>query len=249
MIKIFRTIRQRMLKENRFSRYFLYAIGEIVLVVIGILIALQVNNWNESNRTQARVKIALHALRSDLVQDTLLVSMKLPEVIDHQRLNESLRARIAKPGADPDTLLEIARHKFNPTWTSLIAYNTNAYSSLNDMGLLESIKDPLKAHIKTFYTEKAYLGNLVERATNDYRSKVASYVDTYSFGSTALHDQGQLIDSLIWSDVDLAHLAARFQGLSNFKRILFTQTREELEYSRTNSVLLIQEIDQYLNEQ
>ena len=48
MIKIFRTIRQRMLTENRFSRYFIYAIGEIVLVVVGILIALQVNNWNNA---------------------------------------------------------------------------------------------------------------------------------------------------------------------------------------------------------
>ncbi|WP_432410545.1 hypothetical protein [Rasiella sp. SM2506] len=54
MIKFFRKIRQRLVVENkpalpagRFSKYFLYAIGEIVLVVIGILIALQLNTWNE----------------------------------------------------------------------------------------------------------------------------------------------------------------------------------------------------------
>lgn len=47
MIKFFRKIRKQLLTENRFSRYFVYAIGEIVLVVIGILIALQLNNWNE----------------------------------------------------------------------------------------------------------------------------------------------------------------------------------------------------------
>ena len=50
MIKFFRKIRQRMLKENKFSKYLFYAIGEIVLVVIGILIALQINNWNESRK-------------------------------------------------------------------------------------------------------------------------------------------------------------------------------------------------------
>ncbi len=49
MIKIFRKIRQKMLTENKFSKYFLYAIGEIVLVVIGILIALQVNNLNNES--------------------------------------------------------------------------------------------------------------------------------------------------------------------------------------------------------
>ncbi len=48
MIKFFRKIRQNMIKENKFSKYFLYAIGEIILVVIGILIALQINNWNEN---------------------------------------------------------------------------------------------------------------------------------------------------------------------------------------------------------
>ena len=50
MIKFFRKIRQRLLSENKYSKYLLYAIGEIVLVVIGIMIALQVNNWNQSRK-------------------------------------------------------------------------------------------------------------------------------------------------------------------------------------------------------
>ena len=57
MIKFFRKIRQNLLMENlsdeqvgKTSKYFKYAIGEIVLVVIGILIALQINNWNEENK-------------------------------------------------------------------------------------------------------------------------------------------------------------------------------------------------------
>jgi hypothetical protein len=55
MIKIFRKIRQNMIKENKASKYLLYAIGEIILVVIGILIALQLNNWNE-NAKQSRIE-------------------------------------------------------------------------------------------------------------------------------------------------------------------------------------------------
>lgn len=51
MLKIFRRIRQRLLSENRVSKYLIYAIGEIILVVIGILIALQINTWN-NNRIQ-----------------------------------------------------------------------------------------------------------------------------------------------------------------------------------------------------
>jgi len=48
MIKYFRKIRQQLLKENKFSRYLFYAIGEIFLVVIGILIAMQINNLNKA---------------------------------------------------------------------------------------------------------------------------------------------------------------------------------------------------------
>ncbi len=47
MIKAFRKIRQNLIMENKTSKYFKYAIGEILLVVIGILIALQINTWNK----------------------------------------------------------------------------------------------------------------------------------------------------------------------------------------------------------
>ena len=50
MIKFFRKIRKSLLVENRFTKYLLYAIGEIVLVVIGILIALYINNNNEQKK-------------------------------------------------------------------------------------------------------------------------------------------------------------------------------------------------------
>lgn len=58
MIQFFRRIRQRLLSENKFSKYLLYAIGEIFLVVIGILIALQINNWNEW-RKDRKVEVKL----------------------------------------------------------------------------------------------------------------------------------------------------------------------------------------------
>ena len=52
MIKFFRKIRQKLLSENKFSKYLIYAIGEVVLVVIGILLALSVNTWNENRKQE-----------------------------------------------------------------------------------------------------------------------------------------------------------------------------------------------------
>jgi uncharacterized membrane protein YgaE (UPF0421/DUF939 family) len=66
MIKFFRKIRQSLLIENKLSRYLLYAIGEIVLVVIGILIALQVNNWNEGRKELAKSHEILREIAENL---------------------------------------------------------------------------------------------------------------------------------------------------------------------------------------
>ena len=66
MIKFFRHIRKKLLSENKFSKYLLYAIGEIVLVVIGILIALQINNWNENRKQNIREYAVLEELKQGL---------------------------------------------------------------------------------------------------------------------------------------------------------------------------------------
>ena len=71
MIKFFRRIRQKILSENQFSKYLFYSIGEIVLVVIGILIALQINNWNEyqkERKTEVKVMKELEENLQDNIQ-------------------------------------------------------------------------------------------------------------------------------------------------------------------------------------
>ena len=65
MIKFFRKIRQNLLIENKTGKYLKYAIGEIILVVIGILIALQINNWNEARKDKITEQKVLKTLRSD----------------------------------------------------------------------------------------------------------------------------------------------------------------------------------------
>jgi hypothetical protein len=69
MIKFFRNIRKKLLAENKFSKYLIYAIGEIVLVVIGILIALQINNWNEDRKKRDLELSTLAELKSNLLAD------------------------------------------------------------------------------------------------------------------------------------------------------------------------------------
>ena len=66
MIKFFRNIRQNLMTENKFSKYLLYAIGEIVLVVIGILIALQLNTWNAERIQEKEINATLTGILAEI---------------------------------------------------------------------------------------------------------------------------------------------------------------------------------------
>ncbi len=76
MIKFFRHIRQRYISEGKTKKYLLYAIGEIVLVVIGILIALSINNWNENQKQKKQLDAIYTSVEQNLKTD--LKNIKLP---------------------------------------------------------------------------------------------------------------------------------------------------------------------------
>ena len=80
MVSAIRKIRKRLLEQNRFKRYIFYAIGEIFLVVIGILIALQINTWSKENQNLKLEKSLLEDFKSDLIIQKELVN----EQIDYE---------------------------------------------------------------------------------------------------------------------------------------------------------------------
>ena len=86
MINFFRRIRKKMADDNRPLKYMRYAIGEIVLVVIGILIALQINNWNEERKDKEKTSRLLKEAHKELVYNIKQSS----SVIDYYRKKDSL---------------------------------------------------------------------------------------------------------------------------------------------------------------
>ena len=69
MVNFFRKIRNKLFKEGNISKYLLYAVGEVLLVIIGILIALQVNNWNEDKKSLREEFITLQNLHNEFIQN------------------------------------------------------------------------------------------------------------------------------------------------------------------------------------
>ncbi len=86
MIKFFRKIRQKLLTENRFSKYLIYAIGEIVLVMVGILLALQVNNWNELRKKDQDEIQLYQKIIADLKTEKGIIELKIRQLRSHQNL-------------------------------------------------------------------------------------------------------------------------------------------------------------------
>ena len=74
MVPFFRKIRKKMADDNRPLKYARYAIGEIVLVVIGILIALQINTWNEGRKSKKATMVYMDRSIDDLKSDTIMLS-------------------------------------------------------------------------------------------------------------------------------------------------------------------------------
>ena len=90
MLRYFRKIRQKLLEENKFSRYLFYAIGEIFLVVVGILIALQINNWNEVSKNKELELKYIRGLITDLDYDIRAFTVGVNELDEHRKSSNVL---------------------------------------------------------------------------------------------------------------------------------------------------------------
>lgn len=103
MITLFRRIRQKLIDSGNITKYLLYAIGEILLVVIGILIALQVNNWNEERRAIEDEKFLLGEVMEALQADSLALE-ELSAKMDSTFSVYKTLYRISEGDLSPDSL-------------------------------------------------------------------------------------------------------------------------------------------------
>ena len=153
MIKFFRHIRQRLLSENKFSKYLLYAIGEIVLVVIGILIALQINNWNEERKEFRKSKALLEEFRRDLARDTAESNLVAGKLV--RRLKMETWA-LNKISYDPSHLDSLKLVFYSPYYQlSMTARTFNKLQNSENPNLTGF--EELQNQLTKYYTDTKYL--------------------------------------------------------------------------------------------
>ena len=142
MIKFFRKIRQRLLNENNFSKYLLYALGEIILVVIGILIALQINAWYETTKKLRLKEVYRQNLITDLKNDTLQLNARIKrnEIELLKRLNPVM-AVFKDPETEVKDINELGE-KIGITGLRVVNnYNTNTFKALTTSGNIDLFDD------------------------------------------------------------------------------------------------------------
>lgn len=137
MLRVFRNYRQHMLRQNKFSKYLLYALGEILLVVIGILIALQVDNRNQWRQEREMEQVVLKQLRDDYQANLIQLDQKIRmrEVIIESSLSV-LNAIDHPERASRDSLINnLAVLLIDPTFDPI----ENDFSSNGDLRLITNL--------------------------------------------------------------------------------------------------------------
>lgn len=140
MIKFFRRIRQQLLSENKFSKYLIYAIGEIILVVIGILMALQLNTWNQNRIDRHEESEIIAKLHKDFKVNKQ--SLKL-YVIEN---NNEMDAQIILMNLIGSSKEELQKHNidsllFQSFSASEVAFADNTIKSIMQSGRLDLLKN------------------------------------------------------------------------------------------------------------
>lgn len=164
MIKFFRLIRLNLLSEGKTGKYLKYAIGEIILVVTGILVALQINNWNEEKKGQVQEQKYLIEIKKNLESDLLQI--------------EDLRKQYQKISVTADSILIFIKDakpkttNYNKLWEYIIEFTyvpsfqsqRNGYNNLISAGNINQIKNQeLLREISSHYSNIEQFNELMRQ--------------------------------------------------------------------------------------
>ncbi|WP_223035014.1 DUF6090 family protein [Hanstruepera marina] len=240
MVSALRKIRKKLLEQNRAQRYFFYAIGEIVLVVIGILIALQINTWNKEKQNRVHEKTILKNLKEDLeIQKELLQEQIDYELVVIAQI-DSAKTFVPDEG-DKSILKRIfsdlaGRHTFKA--------NRATFNNMISSGSINLIiNEDLQNNIIRYFQRLDYVESVVNN-NNLYMmdANFGLFVANNGLG-LEVDDNNKVLAKTKFNDKHkatvFAQLEYRFNSSESIKNL------SEMLLELTNG--LIQNIEQYLN--
>lgn len=227
MIKFFRKIRQKLLDENRFSKYLLYALGEIILVVIGILIALQINNWNEQRKLQQIEKQLLNELETSLKSDLADVIYNIKRQTEIIASQNNFINWLEGSEQYKDSLSKDIQNTYFSTYFA--AYE-GPYETLKELGIRSIQNDSLRNQISKLYniTYPAYV-----KISDTYEDQLSEFLNVSGkhFNEITIFNPIKIYDTTrLKTDTDYLFKLRTLKNLGLF--IVYgrmEQTKKEIE--------------------
>jgi hypothetical protein len=232
-----------MLTENKFSKYLLYAIGEIVLVVIGILIALSINNWNEENKRNSLKSTYIKSLKSDLENDIIFLNSEIESLQNDLSKSESFSTRLSSSKATIDTLVKIVRFEFDPRSGGPNQLNRNTYNALVATGNINLFGQELTKKLHEHNASQSNTLATIRLNHQIYVDRIEKYAGNIPFNTKFNAINGVLMESF-WDSINENNLKYDFNAvlssrirmldwIVSFKKKLLKQTQELIEQIKT----------------
>lgn len=241
MILLFRKLRNTLLKQNKVTTYFLYAIGEIFLVVVGILIAINIDNLNERNKEQAKVKVLVTSLIKELEFDNKNIVDEISKSKVILEENEYYLNRIIDPKINMDTIINIVKYQFKFFWLARYEMSSNASDNMHNSGLFELLPDTIKIQINNIERKREYYYHFSEKVNLQYQQRFDEFTKTYivAGGNTKFERLKSLPAKLSWENIDEKHfVTSSFWMISTRRRLWITYLDLLEDVSRQNKTTL-----------
>ena len=224
MLRLFRTIRKKLIEQDNIRKYLLYAVGEIFLVVVGILIALQVNNWNEDRKNRNAVDQYIASILQDIDSDIEALTDYRDLMIADSIAIAGLQERILAPLATTDTLKQIARYEFLiPVRTMPPLFNPT-FQAMSSSGDIKLLNKEAAEMLQRFYADKNELMEVYTVSMTDYGSAVQAYMEDIPTPEAEFVFDFQFINSKqadkIWDNIDEDQLSLSFNRIGLYRSVV-----------------------------
>jgi len=229
MIKFFSKRRQNSIKENKTVNYFKYAIGEIALIVIGILIALQIDNWNQQRQDRILEEDYYCQFLEDLNQDAIQLDEQVKYTQERLHHANKMLGLLQKGNSDLAEILEHIKGAVSKTDATMMP-NMNAFEDLKSSGNLRLITDKkIKNQLTKYYANEQGLLNIINRNAISITTRFKEKTDRINNGWVYLIESQNGFDSTLVKVEKLKGLSVRNN------EVTLNHINDALSYIASNS--------------
>lgn len=226
MLFIIKNIRRKLTQNNKVGTYLLYAFGEIVLVVLGILIAVSIDGKREENKEQAKVQMILKDIKNDLQADIDELSAHHLKMITVLSRFDSVKLRLQHDTSTVYTLKKIAQEDFNYAASTFPSLNDQTYNMIYSTGELSLIPDSLYRELKEYYDLNTKLRRDLSTFLHLYLVKISEHLGQFPVNSEyANYLHKSKLSSELWALSSEKEFLISFNELASNRRVYMADAK------------------------